>query len=206
MKVHTFPPAPNPQRLSLFMKYKGIELETVEVDMANQEQLSDAYRALNPDATVPCLELDDGTVLSQVIGMCVYLEETYPEKPLMGTTALEKAQVISWVHKLGNTLFGGIASAFRNRSKGFVDRGLPGPLNLPQIPELADRGMLQIDAALPMLDAHLGKNSWMTGDNFTFADIDLLVAIGFMAWIKRDIPADCTHLLAWLERAQAEVA
>jgi glutathione S-transferase len=188
------------------MRYKGIELETIEVDMMNQEHLADAYRALNPDATVPCLELDDGTVLSQVIGMVTYLEETYPEKPLMGTTPLEKAQVISWVHKLGNTLFGGIASVFRNRSKGFVNRGLPGPLNLPQIPELVDRGMLQIDHALPMLDEHLAKNTWMAGDNFTFADIDLLAAIGFMGWIKREVPAECTHLLSWLERAQAEVA
>lgn len=206
MRVHTYPPAPNPQRLALFMKVKGIELETVEVDMANQEQLGDSYRALNPDATVPCLELDDGTVLSQVIGMVTYLEAIYPDKPLMGTTPLEKAQVISWVHKLGNTLFGGIASVFRNRSKGFVNRGLPGPLDLPQIPELAERGMLQVGAALPMLDEHLAGTKWMAGDNFTFADIDLLVAIGFMGWIKYEIPAECTHLLDWLERARAEVA
>jgi len=205
MKVYTFPSAPNPQRLALFMQYKGIELETEEVDMAAQAQLSDAYRALNPDATVPCLQLDDGTVLSQVIGMCVYLEECFPDKPLMGTTALEKAQVISWVHKLGNTLFGGVASVFRNSSKGFVGRGLPGPLDLPQIPELVERGTLQIDAALPMLDKHLADNHWMAGDTFSLADIDLLVAVNFMDWIKREIPAECTHLLAWLDRARAEL-
>lgn len=206
MKVYTYPPAPNPQRLALFMQYKGIELDTEEVDMAAQAQLSDAYRQLNPDATVPCLQLDDGTVLSQVIGMCVYLEEMYPDKPLLGTTPLEKAQVFSWVHKLGNTLFGGVASVFRNRSKGFVDRGLPGPVNLPQIPELVDRGMRQIEAALPMLDDHLAHNRWMAGDNFTFADIDLYVAINFMGWIKQEIPAECPHLLAWLDKARAELA
>jgi len=205
MKVHTFPPAPNPQRLALFMKYKGIDLETVEVDMGAQEQLSDTYRALNPDATVPCLELDDGTVLSQVIGMVTYLEEVYPDKPLLGTTPLEKAQVISWVHKLANTLFGGIASVFRNRSKGFADRALPGPLNLPQIPELIDRGMMQVEAALPMLDEHLAGSTWMAGDNFTFADIDLFVAIGFMGWIKVEIPDNCPHLQAWHERAAAQL-
>ena len=69
MQVYTYEGAPNPQRLAMFMKYKGIELETHVVDMAAQEQLTDAYRAINPDATVPCLVLDDGEVISQVIGM-----------------------------------------------------------------------------------------------------------------------------------------
>ena len=206
MKVYTYPPAPNPQRLALFLRYKGIELATEEVDMMAQAQLSDSYRELNPDATVPCLQLDDGTVLSQVIGMCVYLEHLYPDRPLMGNTALEKAQVISWVHKLGNTLFGGVASVFRNTSKGFVDRGLPGPLNLPQIPALADRGRRQIDAALPLLDQHLSTSHWMAGDVFSLADIDLVVAIDFMAWIKQDVPTEYTHLLDWLERARAELS
>ena len=123
----------------------------------------------------------------------------------MGSTPTEKALVISWVHKLSNTLTGGVASAFRNRSKGFVDRGLPGPLNLPQIPELVTRGLAQIDFSLKELNDHLGQNTWMAGDNFTFADIDLLVGLGFMGWIKKDIPEDYTHLLAWKERAQAEL-
>jgi glutathione S-transferase len=206
MKLYTYDSAPNPQRLAMFMKYKGIELETHVVDMAKAEQLTDEYRAINPDGTVPALILEDGTVLSQVIGMCVYLEEIYPEKPLMGTTALEKAQVISWVHKLGNSLFMGVASVFRNRSKGFVDRALPGPLNLPQIPEMVDRGLAQVRYALPLLNEHLSHNTWMAGDNFTFADIDLLTAMGFLGWIKEPVPEDLTHLQEWMKRAQAEVA
>ena len=206
MKVYTYPAAPNPQRLAAFMKYKGIEIETEEVDMAVQAQLSEEYRAINPDATVPCLVLDDGTVISQVIGMVTYLEEIYPEKPLLGTTPTEKALVISWCHKLTNTLTGGVANAFRNRSKSFVGRGLPGPLDVPQIPDLIERGIAQIDFSLKELNEHLGKNTWLAGENFTFADIDLLVGIGFMGWIKKEIPEDYSNLLAWKERAEAELA
>jgi glutathione S-transferase len=206
MKIYTYPAAPNPQRLAAFMKYKGIEIETEEVDMGVQAQLSDEYKAINPDGTVPTLVLDDGTVISQVIGMVTYLEEVYPEKPLMGTTAKEKALVISWCHKLSNTLTGGVASAFRNRSKGFVNRGLPGPLDLPQIPDLIERGLAQIDFSLKELNDHLGENTWMAGDNFTFADIDLLIALGFMGWIKKEIPEGYSKLLAWKERAEAEMA
>jgi glutathione S-transferase len=169
------------------------------------EQLGDAYRAINPECTVPALVLDDGTVLTEVIGMCTYLEGLYPDKPLLGTTPLEKAQVISWDHKLFLGVMMSVASMLREGNKAFRDRALPGALDLPQIPELVDRGQLQLQDVLPKLDAHLKDNQWVTGDNLTFADIDLLVCINFMAWVKQSVPENCTNLKAWYERASAEL-
>lgn len=206
MKLYTFDPAPNPKRLALFMQYKGIEIDTQQIDMMTAEQLGDDYRKINPECTVPALVLDDGTVLTEVVGICAYLDETYADKPLMGSTALEKAQVISWVHRLLLTLMMPIAGMLRNRGDGFRDRALPGALNIPQIPELIDRGILQLEYVLPKLDAHLAERKWITGDNFTFADIDLLVGIEFLGWVKQSVPDDCTHLKAWAERAAAELA
>jgi glutathione S-transferase len=205
MKLYTYDPAPNPRRLELFLTWKGIEIETHQVDLMTAEQLGDEYRAINPDCTVPALVLDDGTVLTEVIGMCTYLEALYPEKPLLGTTPLEKAQVASWDHKIFLGPFMAIASMLRNKSDGFRDRGLPGALNLPQIPELADRGLLQLQDILPKINVHLADNTWVAGDNLSFADIDLLVCVDFLAWVKQSVPEDCTHLKAWYERASAEL-
>lgn len=206
MKLYAYDAAPNPQRIALFLKLKGIEIETQQVDMVASEQLTDAYRQINPAATVPTLVLDDGTVLTEVIGMYTYLEELHPEPPLMGYTPLERAQVISWSHKLYNGLTTAIASVFRNRSKGFRNRALPGPLDVPQIPELVERGHTQINYILPQLDAHLANSTWLAGDNFSVADIDLFVAIGFLGWIKESVPESCPHLQAWYERASDKVA
>lgn len=206
MKLYTYDPAPNPRRLALFMQHKGIEIETQQIDMMAAEQLGDDYRKINPDCTVPALVLDDGTVLTEVIGICVYLEELHPEKPLLGTTALEKAQVISWDHKLFLGVMMSIASMLRNRGDGFRDRALPGALDVPQIPELAERGALQLQDVIPKLDAHLANSAWVAGENFSFADIDLLVATDFMAWVKQSIPEDCSHLIAWREKASAHLA
>jgi len=206
MKLYTYDPAPNPRRLALFMQHKGIEIETQQIDMMVAEQLGDDYRNINPDCTVPALVLDDGTVLTEVIGICAYLEELHPEKPLLGTTALEKALVISWDHKLFLGVMMSIASMLRNRGDGFRDRALPGALDIPQIPELAERGALQLQDVIPKLDAHLANNAWVAGENFSFADIDLLVATDFMAWVKQSIPEDCTHLKAWREKVSAQVA
>ncbi len=201
MQLYTYDPAPNPRRLALFLQYKGIEIETQQIDMTKGEQLADEYRAINPACTVPALVLDDGTVLDAVIGICTYLEALHPEKPLLGSSALEKAQIIGWNHHLFTGLFLAIANVLRNGGKSFVNRALPGPLDVPQIPELVDRGRLQISAILPQLDAHLATHSFVAGDTFSFADIDLLVATEFMGWVKESIPDTCPHLLAWQQRA-----
>jgi len=206
MKLYTYDPAPNPQRLTLFLKYKDLEIDTQQIDMVNGEHLADAYRQVNPQRTVPALVLDDGTVLSEVIGIYTYLEALHPGRPLLGCEPLERAQVVSWCHRLFTGLFNAIASVFRNRSKGFVNRALPGPLDLPQIPEMVERGQAQIDFLLPQLDEHLATSTWVAGDNFSAADIDLYVAIAFLGWIKKPVPEGLTHLEAWHERAAAELA
>ena len=206
MKLYTFDPAPNPRRLSLYLRCKGIELDTQQVDMMAAEQLTDAYRQIVPAATVPALVLDDGTVLSEVIGIYTYLEALHPENPLMGTTPAERALVFSWCHKLFTGLMLAIAGVLRNRGKSFVNRALPGPLDTPQIPEIVERGLLQIQHILPELDKHLTTSVWVAGDHFSIADIDLLVSIDFLAWIKQSVPEECTHLKAWYQRATDRVA
>lgn len=206
MKLYAFDRAPNPRRLAMFMKYKGIVLDTQQVDLMKGEQLTDAYRAINPDLTVPALLLDDGIVLSEVIGICTYLEGLYPDRPLLGSSALEKAQVISWDHRLFAAMVTPIADMLRNSAAAFRNRALPGPYDVPQLPEMVERGRLQLHCLLPDLDAHLARHAWLAGDNFTFADIDLLAAVDFMAWVKESVPEECVNLKAWYERAKAEVA
>jgi glutathione S-transferase len=206
MKLYTYDPAPNPRRLGLFMQYKGISLDTRQIDLATAEQLGESYRAINPACTVPALQLDDGTVLSEVIGICAYLEALHPDKPLLGTSPLEKAQVLSWDHHLFVSLFSAIANMLRNKSRSMHNRALPGDLDVPQIPELVERGALQIGHMLPKLDAHLAGSPWVAGENFSFADIDLLVAIDFMAWVKQSVPEECSHLKAWYSKAKTELA
>ncbi len=206
MKLYTYDVAPNPRRLGLFLKYKGIELDTQQIDLGTKEQHGDEYGKINPLRTVPALVTDEGAVLTEVIAQCVYLEELHPEKPLLGSTPLEKAQVINWDHRLFLTGFMAIADAFRNSHPAFKGSGMPGPLAVEQIPELAERGMLRLKHFWPAMDDQLGKSSWVTGDNFSFADIDMFCIVEFAGWIKEGIPEDCAHLKAWHERASAELA
>ncbi len=69
MKFYDCKTAPSPRRIRIFMAEKGIEIPTVQVDLAGGEQLGAAFRKINPDCTVPVLELDDGTHLTEVFAI-----------------------------------------------------------------------------------------------------------------------------------------
>lgn len=205
MKIYTFDPAPNPQRLILFMKYKGIEIDTQQIDMLSLEQLGEEYRAIVPEGTVPALVLDDGTVMTEVIGICAYLDALYPNKPLMGSNDLERAQVLSWDHRQFMTLLMPIAEALRNGNPNFADRALPGPIPVAQIPELAKRGMERLAHSWAQMNEALEGKTWLAGDNFSLADVNMAVCAGFSGWVNGSPAEELTTLHAYLARVQAEL-
>jgi glutathione S-transferase len=200
MKLYTYDPAPNPQRLNMFMQQKGIALETLQIDMMSGQQLSVDYKQINPLATLPALQLAEGELLTEVIGICCYLEALYPAKPMMGITALDRAQVISWDHRVFVEGLSSIAEALRNRSKGFTDRAMPGPMNIEQIEALVPRGVKRVNGFFTVLNEHLAGCQFMVSDRLTLADIDVLVFVDFAKWIKQDIPKDCKDLQAYHHR------
>lgn len=80
-------------RLRIGLNWKGIPAETVQIDLAGGgAQHTPEYRAVNPQGRVPCLKLDDGTVLIQSPAILEWLEETYPEKPMLPADPLARAR------------------------------------------------------------------------------------------------------------------
>ena len=203
MHLYTFDPAPNPARLKMFMDYKGITLETTQINLGEEEQLGADYRAVVPEATVPALVLSDGAVLSAVIAIAHYLEALYPERPLLGRTPEEQARILNWNHRLFTDIFSAIADAFRNAHPKYVNRALPGPTDLPQLPELAERGKTRLVSGLAMLNDTLADRVFLAGDTVSFADIDLLAALDFAAWGARVTPDESLeHLSRWRDEAK----
>src|SRR5258705_12595702 len=96
MKFYDFALAPSPRRVRIFLAEKGITVPTVQVNLRAGEQFAPEFRSVNPDCTVPVLELDDGVCIADAIGICVYFEATHPQPPLMGTGAQDRALVTSW--------------------------------------------------------------------------------------------------------------
>ena len=205
MKLYTFPLAPNPRRVELFLQHKGIELEKQEINIRKLEQFSDEYKAINPNSTVPALVLDNGEVLSDAISICLYLDELYPEKPLFGSSALEKAQVIGLDHRIFTNGLIAVAEIYRNSNEMFVGRGLSGTQGVEQIPALIERGKASLERFFYDMEAAIAGKNYLVGSSLTLADIDLLVIGDFSKWVKLGIPEDCPQLQQHYARAAEDL-
>ena len=201
--LYDFPMAPSPRRARVLLAEKGIAHDTVIVDLAAQEQMGEAFRAINPRCTVPALRLDDGHVLTDNAAIAAWAEAIAPEPPLMGTTPIEKAEVASWNARIELEGFHAIAEALRNSAPGMRDRALTGPENYAQIPELGLRGKARLARFVDMLDAHLADRAVIATRRFTIADITAVVAIDF-ARVLRVKPVETHPAIARWRAAMAE--
>jgi glutathione S-transferase len=197
MKFYDCSTAPSPRRVRIFLAEKGISVPTVQVDLRSGEQFSPAFRAINPDATVPVLELDNGTRIADAIGICVYFEAAHPQPPLMGEGAEEKAVITERQRIAERNGFYAVMEAFRNSTPGLKGRGLPGPDDYEQIPALAERGRARVMHFFNEMDARLARHPFVAGPRYSIADITALVSVDFAHWAKLSIPDACSHLRRW---------
>lgn len=203
MKFHDCETAPSPRRVRIFMAEKGLEIPTVQVDLRNREQLGEAFRALNPWCTVPVLELDDGTCVSEIEAICRYLEDTHPDPPLMGSDAQDRAVVAMWNRRVENDGFGAAIDAFRNSIPRMEHRALTGFHDVEQISALAERSRGRLERLYATLDGRLAGSEFIAGPRFSVADITTLVTIDFTARIELEIAADQAHLKRWYDLVNA---
>ena len=203
MKFYDCATAPSPRRVRIFLAEKGITVPTVQVDLRNSEQLTPAFRAINPDATVPALELDNGTRINDAIGICVYFEAIHPQPPLMGATAEEKALVASWQREVERNGFYAVMEAFRNSTPGLKGRALPGPHNYEQIPALAERGRLRVAHFFQHMNTRLAESEYVAGPRYSVADITALITVDFAIRAKLLIHEECAHLRRWHAQVSA---
>lgn len=197
MKFYDCATAPSPRRVRIFLAEKGIKIDTVQVDLRNNEHFTPAFRAINPDCTVPALQLDDGTVIADAVAICHYIEELHPDPPLIGTTPRERAVVIALNRQIERDGFLAAMDAFRNVAKGLKGRALPGPHDYEQIPELAERGRSRVEHFFHDIDGRLAGRDYVAGSRFTIADISALVMTELADRAKLTVPDDCANLRRW---------
>jgi glutathione S-transferase len=189
--------APSPRRARIFLAEKGVPHDTVQVNLREREQLGEAFRAVNPLCTVPALRTPEGAVLTDNTGIAAYLEAAFPEPPLLGRTPLEKAEVASWNWRIEFDGLMAVAEALRNSSPAMVNRALPGPVDYPQIPELAQRGAARVQHFFTVLDTRLAGREFIATEGFSLADITAVVVVDFARAVKLRPGEEHPHLLRW---------
>ena len=190
MKLYTSGVAPNPRRVAIFLAEKGVEVPSVEVDLAGRENFEPDFLAKNPLARVPVLELDDGTCLCESIAICRYLEELHPEPPLFGVDAQDKALVEMWNRRMEFEVLGNISFAFRHSHPYWEGR-------IEQVPAFGDLSRRAIEERMEWLDKELDGRSFIAGDRFSVADITAVCGFDFGRLAKIRPPESLTNLNRW---------
>ncbi len=167
------------------------------MDLRNGEQLGDAYRKINPQCTVPALRTDEGLLLTDNAAITAYLEARFPQPPLLGSTPQEKAEIASWNWRVEFEGLLAIAEALRNSAPAMANRALPGPVDYPQIPELAQRGLARVQQFFVTLNDRLAGRDFIAADRFSIADITAVVAVDFARVVKVKPGEQHPHLQRW---------
>lgn len=203
MKFYDCLTAPSPRRVRMLIAEKGVTIETVQVDLAKGEQLGAAFQKINPQGTVPVLELDDGTLLLDSNSISLYLDAIFPEPNLLGRDPKERAVIAMWHRDMEINGFMAVAECFRNTARGLQGRALTGPINYEQIPALGERGRQRVRRFFADLNQRLADSAYVAGDRFTVADIAGFIAVEFSRAIKEPVPAEAMHLARWREAIAA---
>ncbi|MFC3283247.1 maleylacetoacetate isomerase [Litchfieldella rifensis] len=80
-------------RVRITLNLKGLAYDQAPVNLIKGEQRAEVYMARHPQGLVPMLTIDDGTQLIQSLAICEYLEERYPEPPLLPAEPADRARV-----------------------------------------------------------------------------------------------------------------
>lgn len=197
MKLHTGL-GPNPRTVRMFLAEKGVTLPLVEVDLMGGENRRPPYTEKNPAGQLPCLELDDGTMLAEILPICEYLEEKFPQPPLVGTTPEERAVTRMWARRIDLNIVEPMANGFRF-AEGlmlFKDR-------IHTIPQAADDLKAIAREKLAWLDGLMTSNPFVAGARFTLADIFLFAFLDFGRTVGQPLDPNLKWVNAWFERVAA---
>ncbi|MEM9086676.1 MAG: glutathione S-transferase family protein [Pseudomonadota bacterium] len=109
---------PNPRLARMFLAEKGLvegqDFQRKHYDIITGENRQDAsYRSKNALGTMPTLELDDGTCLTESWPICEYLEERFPDPNLIGATSVERAEVRKWCRLIDQEIVVPMTMGFR---------------------------------------------------------------------------------------------
>ena len=207
MRLYDYPSAPSPRKVRLFIAEKGLSVPTVSVDLRALAQHDPQFLAKNPGGTVPVLELDDGTCLTESLAICHYLEQLHPQPNLLGADAQEQALVLMWTEIQTFDGYTAIQEVLRNEHAAFKGRAVGGPVSYEQIPALAERGRARAAIFFDRLDSRLAQSPYIALARFTYADIVGFVNCEFAVRSLRADPAEGRPNLArWRDTIAARPA
>ena len=198
MKLYTFAPAANALRVEMFLREKELKLETISVNVREDELFKEPYNSMNPFNCIPFLELENGTIITETISICRYLDEQSNSSKLFGNDTEERAIIDMWNRRIELDGFLPLLHSVRNKTSFFKGKVVPGTrTSITQSPEIVERGIEMFDILLNRIEAHLSKNKFLLGDKFSIADITSHFMFNLSNMLKIDFGQKYKNVYRW---------
>ena len=191
MMLYRFPMGTNPRRVAIYISEKGIDVPYHELDHVNLEHRSPEYLQINPSGRAPALVTDEGFSITESAAIVEYLEELYPENPMIGNDPVSRAQVRA-LERIANDLIVRSQLWLWNVTGAF-------PRNEPEPSQAFASALFRhVEELLDVLELAIGDNRFLAGDQPTIADCTLF-AIFQTVRERFDLPFAAHHrrLDAW---------
>jgi len=201
LKLYHAEPGANSLKCLIPLKEKGLEFDSVYVDLHKFEQHDPSFLALNPEGQVPVLD-HDGIVVTHSSVINEYLEDAFPEAPpLRPADAAGRARMRYWNKFIDEHVMNYVSMHGWHRFIGVLARAIErGEFDrmVERIPlheqrekwRTARSGFSESDlanakrkvsVALDKVESQLSRTAWLAGDEFTLADINFFSHCGMYA-------------------------
>ena len=189
---------PNPRAVRLFLAEKGVELPMTTIDIMKAENRGAEHVARNPAGQLPTLELDNGTMLAEILPICEYLEEKYPQPALIGATPEERAVTRMWTRRVDLNVCEPMTNGFRF-AEGlplFKDR-------LRCMPQAADDLKTLAQEKIAWIDGLIAGRDYIAGPKLSLADLLLFAFLDFGGQVGQPVKESNRNIFAWYGRMKA---
>lgn len=194
MKLYIAPVAPNPTRVKTFVMEKDLvrsgQVEVVQISLLDGEHRSPEHLARNPAGTLPVLELDDGAFITESLTIMQYLDELFPEVPMIGTDLLSKTRALEAERKIEFAVFYRLVRLVHATNS---------PLGLPKNPGIEESENRNLPNGLARVDGLLKGSEFVMGDYPSIADCTLFAGLFFAEFFSWNLTADYPNLIRWYE-------
>lgn len=225
LKYYHAEPAANSLKSMICLHEKGLDFESVYVDLHKFEQHSEWFTAINPEGQVPVLD-HDGAIITHTTVINEYLEDVFPDNPLRPADAVGKARMRYWNKFVDEHVMNYVSMHGWHRMVGVIARSIEsGDFEklVERIPlpdqrkkwQTARSGFSEAELGHAMdkivyacrkVEDQLSRHAWIAGDMFTTADANFYSMCGMMVermFPELEVAANYPRLVDWRERMTA---
>jgi glutathione S-transferase len=213
------------QKVRITLVEKGLTWEAVRVDLFKSEQYDPKYLKMNPKGVVPTLVHDGTTVIESTL-ICEYIDDTFPDPPLIPKDPAERARMRLWSKFVDEGLFEGVtelsfSAMFRERMMAMAPEmrerrfaNIGDPRRRDRFMSTYERGVhspfvlhaiAAYERAFKLMEQALAERGpWICGVSPTLADINMMPFVARLSYLGllEAWTADRPRIQDWWQRAQ----